>query len=96
MKIQILGTGCATCEELDQLVVQAARDLKIGNPVEKVTDVAEIASFGVLSLPSLAIDGEVVLSGVVPTYEKIKELLISALIKEEVDADQGGCSSCFG
>jgi small redox-active disulfide protein 2 len=74
-KIQVLGTGCAKCERLAENVRAALRELGSDCPVEKVSRIDEIASFGVMMTPALAIDGQVKLVGKVPSVAELKELL---------------------
>ncbi|PID30788.1 MAG: thioredoxin family protein [Candidatus Cloacimonadota bacterium] len=75
MKIQILGTGCDKCNKLSELTEKAAQELGIEYQLEKVTDFGEIMNMGVMLTPALAIDGEVKLSGSVPSLEEIKNYL---------------------
>ncbi|MBN2296415.1 MAG: TM0996/MTH895 family glutaredoxin-like protein [Pirellulales bacterium] len=73
--IQILGTGCAKCEKLKQNAEEAITQSGAEATVEKVTDINEITSFGVMMTPALAIDGEVKLVGKVPSPAEIAALL---------------------
>ncbi len=75
MRIQILGTGCPKCATLTQNAESAVKELGIDCEVEKVTDMDQILSFGVMMTPALAIDGEVKSSGKVLTSIEIKEVL---------------------
>jgi small redox-active disulfide protein 2 len=75
MDIKILGSGCANCQRLEAATHEAVDQLGLEASFEKVTDVAEIASWGVMHTPALVIDDEVVMSGRVPTTEQLKELL---------------------
>jgi small redox-active disulfide protein 2 len=75
MKIQILGTGCTKCQQLTHHAEQAVERMGIECPVEKVTEMDEILSFGIMMTPALALDGEVVSAGKVLSVEKIKEIL---------------------
>ena len=75
MKIQILGPGCKNCQNLERATHDAVAELGIDATVEKVTDYAEIASFGILSTPGLVVDGTVVVSGRVPRSAEIAALL---------------------
>jgi len=77
MKIQILGTGCPKCKTLTQNAESAVKELGIDCEVEKVTDMDQILSFGVMMTPALAIDGEVKSSGKVLTSGEIKKVLTS-------------------
>lgn len=78
MDIKILGSGCAKCEKLEAAARAAAGELGIDAEFDKVTDPAEIASWGVMATPALVVDDEVVLSGRVPSAEEVKGLLASA------------------
>ena len=73
--IQILGTGCAKCETLKKHTEQAIEKTGVEATVEKVTDITEITSFGVMMTPALAIDGEVKVVGKVPSPDEIAKLL---------------------
>ena len=75
MKIQILGTGCPKCKQLAANAEQAVADLGLDADIQKVTDLQEIAQFGVMMTPALAIDGEVKASGRALTVQQIKPLL---------------------
>ena len=75
MDIKILGSGCAKCAKLESLTRAAATDLGIAAEFEKVTDPAEIASWGVMATPALVVDDEVVLSGRVPSPDDVRQLL---------------------
>lgn len=74
-KIQILGTGCPKCDKLAQLAESAAKQAGIEYELIKVKDITEIMSFGVLMTPALAIDGEVKISGKLPSIEEIIAML---------------------
>jgi small redox-active disulfide protein 2 len=55
---------------------QAADALGLQYTLEKVTDINEIVSFGIMATPALVVDGEVKVSGRVPSAEAIKALLV--------------------
>lgn len=74
-KLQILGTGCAKCRKLAENVESAAGAIGIEYTIEKVTDIAQIVSFGVMTTPALAVDGVVKVAGKVPDVESIKAML---------------------
>ena len=74
-KIQILGTGCAKCENLAAVADQAAKTLGVPYELQKVTDLKQIMSFRVMSTPALVVDGVVKLSGRVPTLEEAQKLI---------------------
>ncbi len=74
-RIQILGTGCPTCQKLAELTKQAADELGLEYELEKVTDITKIIEMGVVKTPGIAVDGVVKVSGKLPSIEEIKELL---------------------
>jgi small redox-active disulfide protein 2 len=75
MKIQILGSGCAKCRALAAVAEQAAREMSLEYELEKITDVARYADFGVMFTPALVVDGAVKVSGKVPSLDEAKKLL---------------------
>lgn len=74
-KLQVLGPGCPTCRKLAMMVEQAAGDLGLDYELEKVTEIDRITDFGVMSTPALAVDGEVKVSGGLPTMDEIKAMI---------------------
>ncbi len=74
-KIQILGTGCAKCQKLAENTQQAADNLGFDYEMEKVTDINQIMSFGIMTTPGLAVDGKVLLAGKVPAVTDIEKML---------------------
>lgn len=75
MKIQVLGSGCATCKKLYELTQEAVSELKLTADVEYITDVERIIALGVMQSPVLAVDGRVVLAGYLPKLTAIKDAL---------------------
>ena len=74
-KLQILGTGCPKCQKLAETAETAARELGLEYEVEKVKEIDKIMAFGVMMTPALAVDGEVKVSGKVPSIYELKKLL---------------------
>lgn len=75
MKVQILGTGCPKCKQLTEHAQRAVDELSLDCEIEKITEMEQILSFGIMMTPGLALDGEVQSSGKVLSVEKIKEIL---------------------
>ena len=82
MNIKVLGTGCAKCRKLTQIVKEVVEELEFEADVEEVKDINKILEYPILTTPGLVIDEKVVLSGQVPPKEKIAELLKKAAEKE--------------
>ncbi len=75
MRIKILGTGCAKCNQLMALTLKAVKELELDIEVEKVSDVDEIVAFGIMTIPALVIDGKVELIGNVPSLSHLKKII---------------------
>ena len=74
-RILVLGAGCPKCRALEQTVLRALDDLNANLSVGHVTDYAEMAKYGVMSTPALAIDGKVVSAGRALTQNDVLRLL---------------------
>jgi small redox-active disulfide protein 2 len=72
-KIEILGMGCAKCNQLEERAKEAVKDLGIEAEVLKVKDVKTIANYGVLITPALVVDGVVKVTGKLPKVEELKK-----------------------
>lgn len=75
MHVKILGPGCANCARLEARTREALDSLGLDATVEKVADVADIASYGVMRTPGLVVDERLLVSGRVPAAREIAELL---------------------
>lgn len=71
MEIKVLGPGCAKCQKTEEIVKQAVAEAGVPATVEKVTNLMEIAGYGVFGTPAVVIDGEVKCVGKVPTKEDV-------------------------
>jgi small redox-active disulfide protein 2 len=75
MDIKVLGPGCRNCVTLEARTREALEQLDLEADVEKVTDPAAIAGYGVLATPGLVVEGDVVVAGKVPSVRQLRELL---------------------
>jgi small redox-active disulfide protein 2 len=71
LSVKILGTGCKKCQTLEKRVRELVTQNNIDAAVEKVTDIQEIISYGIMMTPGLVVDGKVVSSGIIPKDEQI-------------------------
>jgi small redox-active disulfide protein 2 len=81
LKIEIFGTGCPACIELEKRANAAVAKLGAKAAVSHIFDIAEITNRGVYSVPAIAIDGKVAIAGKVASQEEI-EKAISKNIKK--------------
>ena len=72
MDIKVLGPGCAKCNKTEKLIQEVIKEIGVDARVEKVSDMMQIASYGVFDTPSVIIDKEVKCMGKVPKKEDIK------------------------
>ncbi len=75
--IIILGTGCRNCETTANLIKIAAEQARVEIKLEKVTDLAEIMSYGVMSTPGVVVDGQLVHAGGLPAPEQVRSWITS-------------------
>jgi small redox-active disulfide protein 2 len=73
--IQILGSGCAKCQKLADAAEAAARDLGVDYRLEKITDIKRFVEFGVMMTPAMVVDGELKVSGKIPTDQALRQML---------------------
>lgn len=74
-KLQVLGPGCPNCRKLAEMVETAAGELGLAFELEKVTEIDRITGFGVMMTPALVVDGEVKVSGRVPSVAEIRGMI---------------------
>lgn len=84
--IKVLGTGCANCKATLKLIDQVANAEGIEIELEKIEDMPQIMSYGILSTPGVVVDGKLVHSGGIPSKDSVKSWVSS-------NSDTGGCCS---
>ena len=70
MNIKVIGSGCENCDKTNAIVAECV-DAKI----ERVADLVEIVKLGVMTAPSVMIDGKLVISGQVPSKKQMMKVL---------------------
>ena len=70
--VQVMGPGCAKCDEVEKRVKEVVAENGLETEVEKVTDFQKMAVLGVFSTPAVAVDGEVKVVGRVPRKDEIR------------------------
>ncbi len=71
--IKVLGSGCKNCDTTARLIRIAAEQAGIEIELEKVTDIAEIMGYGVMSTPGVVVDGKLVHAGGLPGPDLIRQ-----------------------
>jgi small redox-active disulfide protein 2 len=76
LNIKILGSGCTNCKNLEILCREVVTENNLEADIEKVTDIKEIVSYGILSTPGLVVNGKVLSSGKLPTKSTLQHWLM--------------------
>lgn len=82
LEIKILGSGCPNCRTLEKETRAALDPMGLEYTLTKVTDYADIASYGVLSTPGLVVGDTVVSSGRIPQRGEIVTWVTTELMNE--------------
>jgi hypothetical protein len=79
MRIEVVGSGCTSCENLYKITRLAAERAGINDEqlmyVKGQEGMARIMELGAMSSPLLVVDGKVVMIGYTSNIEKVKELI---------------------
>jgi small redox-active disulfide protein 2 len=73
--IKVLGPGCKRCDAVEAMVKASADALGLDITIEKISDYAKIAGYGIASTPGIAIDGKVVHAGGLPKEDDLRRWL---------------------
>ena len=72
MEIKVLGPGCPKCQQTEKVVKEAVAESGVDAQIEKVTNVLDIARYGVFGTPAVVVDGEVKSVGKIPSKDDVK------------------------
>jgi len=72
MDIKVLGPGCPKCKQTEKIVKEVVIEMDSSATVEKITDIMEIAGYGVFGTPAVVVDGEVKSVGKIPKPAEVK------------------------
>jgi len=81
MKIQVLGSGCATCQKLYEITKKAVLEMGLKEKVEYLSGaegMQALIKIGSMTSPVLVINGSISMTGFTPNIEKIKKIIASA------------------
>jgi len=73
MDVKVLGPGCPRCEQTEKNVREALAESGVDAKVDKVSNLLEIAKYGVFGTPAVVVDGQVKSVGKIPTKDEIKK-----------------------
>lgn len=75
MEIKVIGEGCEKCDKLYENTCLAIKELGLEASIDKVEDLMDIVRLGVMTTPSVMVDGKLIISGRVPKVKEIIKLL---------------------
>ena len=75
LTVEILGSGCKKCQQLEANAKEAIAHLNLEAEVLHITDPMKIAERGVMKTPALVVNGQLISQGKVATPEQIQPLL---------------------
>lgn len=73
--IKVLGSGCKSCHALLESTKEAVMAMKLPIEVEYITDMQKIMEYGVMSMPALVVNENVVSMGKVLKANDVENLL---------------------
>lgn len=73
--VKVLGSGCKRCQTTAEMIQAEADRLDVAVRIDKITDYAAIAGYGIASTPGVVVDGKVVHAGGLPKAEDIARWL---------------------
>ena len=79
LTIKVLGSGCANCKRVEQIVRKVVEEMTLQAEVIKVTEYPEIMKYNVMSTPGLVINEKIVSTGRIPTPAEVTAWLTNAL-----------------
>lgn len=78
--VKVLGAGCKSCHEQHENVKKAVANMNLDAEIEYVTDMEKVMSYGVMSMPAIVVNDQVVSMGKVLKVAQVEELL-NGLVK---------------
>ncbi len=73
--IKVLGSGCKSCHTLLEAAKEAVKNMGLTIEVEYVTEMEKIMEYGVMSMPALVVNENVVSMGKVLKAAEVEKML---------------------
>ena len=70
-EVKVLGSGCTNCKTTHKLIEDVCAENGITIQLQKVEDMADIMSYGIMSTPGVVVDGKIAHAGGVPDKKVI-------------------------
>jgi small redox-active disulfide protein 2 len=75
INLKVLGTGCAKCKTLEKVTTEVVKENNFDADIQKVEDITQIMTYGIMMTPALVVNEKVVFSGRVPSKTEIKNFI---------------------
>jgi len=79
INLKVLGTGCEKCKTLEKVTTEVVNESNFDADIQKVEDITQIITYGVMMTPALVVNEKVVFSGRVPSKTEIKKFIEKAI-----------------
>ena len=73
--IKVLGAGCKSCHEQYENAMAAVKAMGLSMEVEYITDMEKVMGYGVMSMPAIVVNEQVVSMGKVLKAADVEKLL---------------------
>jgi len=71
MIIKVLGTGCKKCDKVYNMLEEIRTEEQLDIQIDKIEDLKSIVAYGVMTTPTLVINGDLLFKGTVPSKKKL-------------------------
>ena len=75
MDVKVIGAGCLDCDKLKASTEAALKELGINAEIQRITALKDIVLLGVMTAPSLLVDGKLLISGQAASKDEVKKQL---------------------
>ena len=79
LNIKVVGSGCPTCQKLEQMCREVITENNIEAEIEKITDVNSFADLGIFITPGLLLNDQLLSSGKLPTKSTLEQWVKKAV-----------------
>lgn len=78
MNIIVFGAHSKECIDLEHNLMKAMEQMGLDVEFKKISDIKEIAKYGVLLYPALMVNGKLMFEGFVPSVHELKTHYLKA------------------
>lgn len=75
MDVKVIGAGCPDCDKLKASTEAALKELGIDAEIQRISSLKEIVLLGIMTAPSLLVDGKLLISGQAASKEEVRKQL---------------------